>query len=476
MELWRGIARRLSDSPDRRHSEEDYELLPNESTRADGLPHVGTRRRRSRLQACVHFWTLRRILIFLALIPFLLAFGVLLSGIPPSYNDIREFERHLPQHNTTQALEEHTRYIRFPGHVWGHGLNNVLQEALLLHYLAFKSNRSYVFEDYVWSHLPFPYTIYDFALRPVRIPLNAFISGPTAGGPMEPNLAVSAEFWESVCPPDRRRIISSKDAPSHVQGSVIIDWWVARLKDVLDECVEIDSGEKVIFDFPFFTSDRIISLWDGISKSPVLADYLWSPLVHSAVLRNFPTLQPASAKALFDVSSNGTLEGLVAVHLRRGDYRRHCPRLAGWRSLYNGIAQHPDLPDKFDPSPYKFKSDAYNDYYMLHCLPTVEQLVERLRAVRKDRPRLRRVYVLTNAWGWWLNGLKAALQRDGWDDLKSSYDLELDSEQRYVAMAVDMAIAEKAEVFVGNGFSSLSSNIVMLRMAKGLHVSSNRFL
>jgi len=35
---------------------------------------------------------------------------------------------------------------------------------------------------------------------------------------------------------------------------------------------------------------------------------------------------------------------------------------------------------------------------------------------------------------------------------------------------------DKAEVFVGNGFSSLSANVVMLRMAKGLPVNSNRFL
>jgi len=81
--------------------------------------------------------------------------------------------------------------------------------------------------------------------------------------------------------------------------------------------------------------------------------------------------------------------------------------------------------------------------------------------------------VLSNGWGWWLDALKRALQQDGWDDLKSSLYV---GEQAYVAMAVDMAIAEKAEVFVGNGFSSLSSNVVMLRMAKGLDPSTNRFL
>lgn len=115
-------------------------------------------------------------------------------------------------------------------------------------YMSYMANRSFVFEDYVWSHSPFPYTLYDFALRPVRIPLNAFISGPTAGGLMPHSQAISAEFWESVCPPEKRRVISSKDSPNDKEGNVIIEWWVDQLKDIKDECVEVDSSEKVIFD------------------------------------------------------------------------------------------------------------------------------------------------------------------------------------------------------------------------------------
>ncbi|KAF8342548.1 hypothetical protein F5887DRAFT_350555 [Amanita rubescens] len=65
---------------------------------------------------------------------------------------------------------------------------------------------------------------------------------------------------------------------------------------------------------------------------------------------------------------------------------------------------------------------------------------------------------------------------EAWEEVITSNDLLLDAEQRYVGMAVDMAIAERAEVFVGNGFSSLSSNIVMLRMAKGMDPRTNRFL
>lgn len=121
--------------------------------------------------------------------------------------------------------------------------------------------------------------------------------------------------------------------------------------------------------------------------------------------------------------------------------------------------QFPTLPDRFDPPPSsdeseeEDESESREEYYMRHCLPSVEQIVERLHAVRVENPGLKKVYVLTNAWGWWLNGLDAALKVDGWEDLKSSLDVRLDEEQKFVSMAVDMAIAEKAEVFVGNGVS-----------------------
>ncbi|KAG6817112.1 hypothetical protein H0H87_012633 [Tephrocybe sp. NHM501043] len=319
-----------------------------------------------------------------------------------------------------------------------------------MNYVAEKSGRAFIFEDYVWSHLPFRYTLYDFALRPVRLPLNSFISGPTAGGPVPHHTAASAAFWDLVCA-GRQRIISSKDSPSTASGKEIVNWWVERLKTVQDECVEIDSTDKVIFDIAFYDSDRIVSLWPEFSLSPIMKNFMWSPLVHSAVLRNFAVLHPESIEALYNLSANTALTGLLAVHLRRGDYRRHCPRLAGWKSHYNGLNQFPELPDKFNSTPYAYKSKDYYNYYMEHCLPTVEQLVSRLDAIRRENHGLKRVYVLTNAWGFWLNGLKAALLKDGWEDLKSTHDLSLDPKQTQVAAAVDMAIAERSQVFVGNG-------------------------
>ncbi|PFH45717.1 hypothetical protein AMATHDRAFT_77948 [Amanita thiersii Skay4041] len=438
-------------------------------------------------------------------------------------------------------------------------------------YLAYRANRSFVFEDYVWSHTPFPYTIYDFALRPARMPFNAFISGPTAGGTTtaggqhDPStrLAITAEFWESTCPPHRRHTLSSKHAPKRAEGDVLINWWLHQLAKVKNEtCVEVDSKERPVFDWEFFGDKRILSLWPGLSTSPILTHFAWSPLVLSAVARSFGILRPSSAEALYDslvpasnnkASLNHVLPGVVAIHIRRGDYKRHCKRLAAQSFPFMGFNQFPAFQDRFEPrlagventsrwsgssssglqryddEPYKSRlgynnnnnesiAQSHDAHYMSHCLPTIPQIVAKLNAVRADNPQLKRVYILSNAWGGWLNSLRHALLRStnghprggdssrsaaaaagvangnddgddgdgggggpgggggGWEEVMTSVDLVLDSAQRYVGMAVDMAIAERAEVFVGNGFSSLSSNVVMLRMARGMKPNSNRFL
>ena len=100
---------------------DDYELLADE----EAFPRP-PRRRRTKIKAC---FTIRRVLIAVAILPFLFLFTVLCSGIPPTYDDIRSFEKRLPQHNLSAAQAEQRLYLRFPDHLWGHGLNNILQEA-----------------------------------------------------------------------------------------------------------------------------------------------------------------------------------------------------------------------------------------------------------------------------------------------------------------------------------------------------------
>jgi hypothetical protein len=118
----------------------------------------------------------------------------------------------------------------------------VLSDSLLLSHLAYKANRSYVFDDYIWSTLPLPWTIYDWALRPSRIPLSAFISGPTAGMPTHRPPAVSERFWETVCPPAKRKfIVGNSTIFDGKDTQVIFDWWLDVLAGLDDECVDISN-------------------------------------------------------------------------------------------------------------------------------------------------------------------------------------------------------------------------------------------
>ncbi|KAA1467001.1 hypothetical protein DENSPDRAFT_831947 [Dentipellis sp. KUC8613] len=481
-----------------RHPSPHYELeplfsstdsLPSSSNAASRQKHTSPSSLPRRL---LRLFTLRRI--FLSILGAFILFVVsvlLWGGIPPSYSDIRAYEKALPQHNLSLPSPEgaHGQFLRFPDHLWGHGLNNVLQEILLQSQLAHTAGRAYVFEDYTWSHLPLPWTLYDYALRPARLPLNAFISGPSAGAPMPAPRAVSAKFWEEVCGKKARRraggagnatqvvTLTTEGVPEDAEGDVLMQWWADKLKSVGNStCVQVVQGDQPAFDQNLFGSTRVLSLWPALSASPILANFTWSPLVHAAVTRNFALLRPPSPAQLVSPGAP-PLPGLVAVHLRRGDFVRHCPRLYGWDAPYMGFNRFAALPaaDAFDPPP-KSQPDARRAYYMEHCFPERAQIVHRLAEVRRDNPGLRRVYLLTNGWGSWVQGVRDALMGDGWEDVRSGQELVLDEEQNYVAMAVDMAIAERAEVFVGNGFSSLSANIVMFRMAKGLEPASNRIL
>ena len=92
----------------------------------------------------------------------------------------------------------------------------------------------------------------------------------------------------------------------------------------------------------------------------------------------------------------------------------------------------------------------------------MEQLVSTVQRVREDAERkgrtLDRVYVLSNGDTRWLQELKVALTKmGGWKNVGASRDVVLSPEGKYVAQTMDMMIATRAEVFVGNAVSKLIS-------------------
>jgi hypothetical protein len=127
--------------------------------------------------------------------------------------------------------------------------------SFLTSYIAYMTNPSFVFNDYVWSHLPLPYTLYDFALRPTHMPLNAFIAGPSTGGDVPPFMhrAISARYFDYICPPSARAAItySLSFIGQDANGLDIMNWWRERFNqdDVRNvSCLEIREVETRIFD------------------------------------------------------------------------------------------------------------------------------------------------------------------------------------------------------------------------------------
>lgn len=257
--------------------------------------------------------------------------------------------------------------------------------------------------------------------------------------------AVSAAFYEEVCPWSKQTFIILVDAEDLTEGHDVFNWWVAKLKAMSVLCVEVGNNPPV-FSWFLFSSDRVLSLWPSLSAPPIVKDFTWSSLVTSGVARNLNLLTHRPAAVVPD-----TIHGLVAVHLQRGDYMCSLPTPRRMGATYMGFNQFPSPPDRFRPP--KLGSldaiDGWMKYYMAHCWPEVDEIVQRLSEVRKERPDLQWVYVLTNGWGWRVDGLRQALKEVGWADLKSSLDIQVDSEQKYRAMTIDMAIVEQTEVFIG---------------------------
>ena len=104
--------------------------------------------------------------------------------------------------------------------------------------------------------------------------------------------------------------------------------------------------------------------------------------------------------------------------------------------------------------------------YMRRCLPDINDVVARISQARKEYKGVTDVmYLLTNEKGEWLDQLLVALKMDGWPTIRTSRDLLLETvEQKEVAMAIDMEIARRAAVFVGNGVCFLLLVEVLMLM------------
>lgn len=212
----------------------------------------------------------------------------------------------------------------------------------------------------------------------------------------------------------------------------------------------------------FGNKHEMLPIWPVMSQSPILKLFGWSALAQSAFDANRGLFSPAPLVEPYVpapacphcIDPYAPLPGLLAMHLRRGDFIEHCPNLCHWWANFNAFNQFPSFPDQWQAP--GGSEDERMAVYMRRCLPTIEQIVEKVEAIRAsaEGAGLRNIYIMTNGDREWLAALKDALRRFfPWEHIATSRDLTWTPEQKYVAQATDMLIGERAQVLIGNGVS-----------------------
>ena len=207
---------------------------------------------------------------------------------------------------------------------------------------------------------------------------------------------------------------------------------------------------------------EILPSWPKLSQSPILKLFGWGSPAHTAFEANRHLFAPAPLIQEYVatpgcphcVDPYAKIPGLLAVHIRRGDFLEHCVNLAHWGAGFNAFNSFPNFPD-----PWSFPEGSEEERvaaYVKRCVPDINQIVEKVEAVRRapGSEGLKNIYIMTNGDREWLHDLKKALVRAfRWEHIATSRDMVLTPEQKYVSQTMDMLIGERAQVFIGNGVS-----------------------
>ncbi|KAH9947083.1 hypothetical protein B0H21DRAFT_740270 [Amylocystis lapponica] len=377
---------------------------------------------------------------------------------PPLYEKYHKYELQLPQHNPHLPYPEgrEGKYLYIENHAHASGWNNVMQETMLNTFLSHIAGRTFVFYNYTWNPDGSMYSLYNGKYIPSKIPMTALLSGPIAGQPFLTDYraprAVGEDFYNEICPESSRP--NKAKVEQYVDRSASAATMTRQWMELLDNeprCVHLTPDTWQIFDIWIFGDPgRLLDIWPAYSRSPILTEFRWSSLIEMAFDTNCETISPTQMVEpyLLSIPVNvlsaerySEIPGLLAMHVRRGDYEEHCRNLADWSAGYTGFNSFPSLPDKLQ-------------LLREHCWPTVDQIVQRAEDIRRTPAGqgLRHVFIMSNGAKEWMDELKYAFERSGhWTNIANSRDILLTQEQNYVKQAVDMVIGQRAQVFVGNG-------------------------
>ncbi|KAJ8468278.1 hypothetical protein ONZ51_g9748 [Trametes cubensis] len=405
--------------------------------------------------------------------------------LPPLYGQYHQYEHQLPQHHwDAPSHESEPKFFWIPGHSRGSGWGNIFQEVLLNAYLSHKANRAFVFYNYTWNDDGSDYSDYNGKPIPSRIPLSALIRGPIVGAPWPAGdpapLAISEEYWHHVCGA-KRRVIPRAEVHDHLPSWYVSDitkGWLDKLSTVDDQCVEAGSDGGPPYNWVTFgEKDAMTDVWPDFARSPVLTHLAWSPLVELGFDNNREVFAPTTVlePPLSSIPATAPsaerysmLPGLLVLHIRRGDYEGHCAHLARWSSSYLAFNALQGLPDRFAPPPGgQLGREHPGERADLHGALFPERAADRAQggggrargggagaepgACVCDDERRGRVG----------RGAQGGAEGHG----------RVDERGEQQGPGAELG----AEVFIGNGWSSLTGNIVLMRQANGFRPESTRF-
>ncbi|KAL7408783.1 hypothetical protein BDY24DRAFT_405421 [Mrakia frigida] len=177
------------------------------------------------------------------------------------------------------------------------------------------------------------------------------------------------------------------------------------------------------------------------------------------------------------------LVGLLAVHIPQ-ILSSQCEAFSSSTSNFTSFSRSPVLSDRFPPISPALSQHGKDTIYFDHCAPSIERVLARSGRLRREHPRLRSLFVggMAEA-GWrerkrWKEAFEKAESEGGggWERVYFEGDLGINSwGMKELGTGVSMELMRRSEVFIGNGFSSLTSNVVMLRQRDSRPLDTTRF-
>jgi hypothetical protein len=286
---------------------------------------------------------------------------------------------------------------------------------------------------------------------------------------------------------------------SREPGGVIFRHMVKTLKELPARCAEVKGSEEDVYpqlyDLDLVGNSRGLTLSELFLHSPTSRLLGPSGIVSSALERNKWLFLPRGPRNI--AAPSDPFKRMMAVHIRRGDYEGHCRSLARCETTYFNWNLWPTLPDPLvlpANCGKGLKEQELVEIIRKHCFPTPKETAATIRHARDEYLEkhgssnstvgtgvLDVLYVMTNADSTWVKELAGFMNDEtnggggGWSTVVGSPDMVFDNEQKEMGMAVDVLIGRKAEVFIGNGWSSFTSNVVHGRLVDERPPLSIRF-